>query len=80
MSSLQDTNLYRALRQVIQEPPLLHGSVIAVHASDNQVTVQYPGGGTQRVRGSGVVSEEVWVKDGQVQGPAPTLVAMTIEV
>jgi hypothetical protein len=75
--SLQ-TNLYRALREMLPEAPLLAGEVIALNA-DGTATVEFPGGGTQRVRGSAAVSDQVFVRAGVIEGPAPALTPVTVE-
>jgi hypothetical protein len=72
------TNLYRALRELLPEPPLLSGEVTAVH-SDGTATVQFPGGGTQRVRGTATVTDRVFVRNGVIEGEAPALTPLTIE-
>lgn len=73
------TNIYRQLRELLPEPPLTVATVSAVHA-DGTVTVTYPGGGTQRVRGTATVGAAVFVRAGQVEGAAPELQTVTIEV
>lgn len=72
------TNLYRALRELLPEPPLLSGVVTAVHG-DGTATVEFPGGGTQRVRGSATVADNVFVRNGLIEGEAPALTPLTIE-
>lgn len=76
---MQPTNVYRALRALLPEPALLVATVATVNA-DGTRTVTFPGGGTQRVRGEAVVSDQVFVRDGVIEGPAPALTALTIEV
>ena len=73
------TNLYRALRELLPESPLLVGIVDAVH-TDGTCTVSYPGGGTQRVRGTAAVGASVFVRDGVIEGGAPALTPLVIEV
>ena len=73
------TNLYRALRELLPEAPLLVGTVTATHA-DGTCTVSLPGGGTQRVRGTAPVVASVFVRDGVIEGEAPALTPLTIEV
>lgn len=72
------TNLYRALRDLLPEAPLLVADVTVVHA-DGTVTVQYPGGGTQRVRGVAAVDDRMFVRAGVLDGPAPELTFITVE-
>lgn len=73
------TNLYRQLRELLPEPALSVATVVAEHA-DGSTTVQYPGGSQQRVRGEGTVGQNVFVRAGQVEGRAPDLASITIEV
>lgn len=72
-------NLYRQLRELLPEPTLTVATVAAAH-TDGTVTVTYPGGSQQRVRGTGTVGVKVFVRAGQVEGQAPSLTAVTIEV
>ena len=74
------SNLYRALRELLPESPLLVASVVAVN-SDATITVRYPGGSEQRVRGtSAAAGSQVFVRNGIIEGSAPALTALTIEV
>jgi hypothetical protein len=72
-------NVWRQFAQLLPESPLLLGTVLADHA-DGTVTVQLLDGGLLRVTGSGTVSDRVFVRDGEVVGPAPTLPSVDIEV
>ena len=75
------TNLYRALRELLPEAPLLVATVISVQASTGTSTVQYPGGNQQRVRGtSAAATSQVFVRNGIIENAAPALTALTIEV
>ena len=74
------TNLYRQLRELLPEPTLSVATVVAEHA-DGSTTVQYPGGSQQRVRGAGhAAGQSVFVRSGQIEGTAPALDSVTIEV
>ena len=72
-------NLYRQLLDILPTEPLTVATVTFVHA-DGTVTVTYPGGGTQRVRGTATVGSAVFIRSGQIQGGAPELDFFTIEV
>ena len=72
-------NLYRQLRELLPEPALTVAAVAATH-TDGSVTVTYPGGAQQRVRGDSTVGQNVFVRAGQVEGQAPNLDSVTIEV
>lgn len=73
------TNLFRALRDLLPEPALQVATVTAINA-DQTLTVEFPGGGTQRVRGTAAVSDQVFVRAGVVEGTAPSLPFSTIEI
>lgn len=74
------SNLYRALRELLPEASLLVATVVAINP-DSTSTVQYPGGNTQRVRGTvAAVASQVFIRNGVIEGPAPALTALTIEV
>ena len=75
------TNLYRALRELLPESPLQVATVTAVHTATGDSTITWPGGSTQRVRGVGVaVGLNVFVRDGVIEGAAPSLTLEVIEV
>ena len=74
------SNLYQALRDLLPTAPLLVASVVSINP-DNTTTVQFPGGNQQRVRGAGAtVGSQVFVRDGVIEGAAPALSTLTIEV
>lgn len=73
------SNLYRALLELLPEAPLLVGTVTVVH-SDETVTVALSGGGLLRVRGSAAVDDRVFVRNGVIEGPAPALTNVTINI
>jgi hypothetical protein len=74
------TNLYRQLLELLPQSPLTVGTVVSQHG-DNTATVQYPGGAQSRVRGSGhTPGGRVFVRDGVIEGAAPALSAVTIDV
>ena len=72
-------NLYRQLLDLLPTEPLTVATVSATHG-DGTVTVTYPGGATQRVRGTSTVGSAVFIRSGQIQGSAPELDFFTIEV
>lgn len=76
---MMDTNIYRALRDLLPAPALTVATVVSAHA-DGTATISYPGGAQQRVRGTGSVGAQVFVRDGRIEGPAPQLPSVTIEV
>ncbi|MFM9902085.1 MAG: hypothetical protein ACKVOT_13825 [Polaromonas sp.] len=75
------TNIYRALRAMLPEAPLLVATVVTVNTDDGTSTIEYPGGNRQRVRGtSAPANSQVFVRNGIIEGAAPALTALTIEV
>ena len=75
-----NTNLYRALRELLPEAPLQIATVIELHTATGDATIQWPGGALQRVRGTGAVGALVFVRDGLIEGAAPALVFEVIEI
>lgn len=74
------TNIYRRLRELLPQPALLIADVLAVN-TDNTSTVQFPDGSQQRVRGTSVaVGQPAFVRNGIVEGLAPSRTATVIEI
>lgn len=73
------TNIYRALLDLLPQQPLQVGDVIAINA-DATRTVQLPGGGEIRARGDAGLGDRVFVRDGLIEGPAPALTVLMIDV
>ena len=71
-------NLYQVFRDLIPDPALQVGTVQSV--ADNIAVVELPGGGTLRARGSATVGQTVFVRDGVVEGQAPSLPVELIEI
>ena len=71
-------NLYEQFRQLMPEPPLQAVSVINV--ANGIVTVQLPGGGLVKARGSSTVGARVFVRDDVIEGTAPSLPVEIIEI
>lgn len=71
-------NLYRVFRDLIPEVPLLVGTVTAVQAGG--CVVELPTGGTVSARGTATVGQSVFVRDGVIEGVAPTLAVVEIEI
>ncbi len=75
-----NVNLFRRLRELLPRDPLLVVTV-TVHHPDGTSTVELLGGGTLRVRGIDVaVGLRAFVRGGAIEGEAPALPAVTIEV
>ena len=71
-------NLYQQFRALLPESPLRVGTVTEVAAG--VITVQLPGGGLVQARGSAEVGQHVFVRDGVVEGVAPSLPVELIEI
>jgi hypothetical protein len=74
-------NLYQQFRALLPDPPLQAGIVIDV--GTGVVTVRLPGGGLVKARGdpgSTTVGQQVFVRDGVIEGPAPNLTLEVIEI
>ena len=74
-------NLYQQFRSLLPDPPLQVGVVTAVtEETGGVVTVQLPGGGLIRARGTAQVGQNVFVRDALVQALAPNLPVELIEI
>jgi hypothetical protein len=71
-------NLYRQFRQLLPEPPLQSGIVIEVGAS--RVVIALPGGGLIHARGEAALGQTVFVRDGVIEGEAPSLPMEIIDI
>lgn len=72
------TNLWRRLRQLLPESPLLVGTVTATNTYG--ATVQLPDGSLLQVRGDAAIGDKVFVRAGRIEGPAPALTSVAIEI
>lgn len=70
------SNLYRKFRELIPDAPLLVGTVVATAP----VRVELPDGNQIAARGEATVGQVVFVRDGVIEGTAPTLPVVLIEV
>ena len=71
-------NVYEQFKQLLSDPPLQVGTVSEV--GTGVVTVQLPGGGTVKVRGSANIGVRVFVRDCVLEAFAPNLSLEIIEV
>lgn len=72
------SNLYRQFLDLLPPRLLLVGTVSSISA--DVATVELPGGGVLRARGEASVGQRVFVRDGLIEGPAPTLTYVEGEV
>lgn len=74
-------NLFRTLRNLLPEPPLLVATVVSINAGTGTSMVLFPGGGNQTVRGTSVAAgQKAFVRNGVVEGAAPNLMGVTIDI
>ena len=71
-------NIYQQFKKLLPDPPLQVGTVIEV--SSGVVTVQLPGGGIVKARGSADIGQNLFLRDGVVEAIAPNLTLEIIEV
>lgn len=64
-------NIYRQFLDLLPKLPLEVGDVTAIAAG--VATITLPGGGLIQARGEATVGQRVFVRDGVIEGPAPTL-------
>lgn len=72
------SNTYEDLLSTLPQAPLQIGEVIA--AVGDICTVELPGGGQVVARGSATVGQTVFVRDGVIEGTAPSLTLVLIEI
>jgi hypothetical protein len=71
-------NLYKQFRDLIPEPPLLVGTVTSLQTGYAVITL--PDGSEVNARGSAVIGNKVFVRDGVIEGTAPNLSVVVIEI
>lgn len=70
-------NLYRQLLGLLPTRPLQVGTVTAINGG--VATIELAGGGTVQARGETAAGQRVFVRDGAIEGPAPTLTYVEAE-
>lgn len=71
-------NLYSVFKDLLPDTPLLIGTV---ESSDGDVhVVRLLDGGVSVARGSASVGDRVFLRDGAIEGTAPTLELQLIEI
>ncbi|WP_153108946.1 hypothetical protein [Propionivibrio limicola] len=71
-------NLYARLRNLFPDARLQVGTVSAVNT--DSVTVTLPDGALLRARGGANVGDKVYLRDGVIEGSAPDLQIVEIEI
>lgn len=72
------TNPYKRLLGLLPGRPLQVGEVIDFE--NGVATIELAGGGTDQARGDVNVGDRVFFRDGVIEGPAPNLTYIEIEV
>lgn len=71
-------NPYKLLLDLLPQAPLQVGTVLS--AEGGVATIELPGGGRVQARGDAAAGECVFVRDGVIEGRAPTLPTEAFEV
>ena len=71
-------NVYEQFKQLLIDSPLQVGTVSEL--GTGVVTVELPGGGMVKARGSANVGERVFVRDGVIEAIAPSLSLEIIDI
>lgn len=71
-------NLFRQFMDLLPDRALQVGEVLSVDAG--VAVVELPGGGTVHARGAATVGQLVFVRDGAIEGQAPSLPIELIEI
>jgi hypothetical protein len=72
-------NLWRQFLDLLPTSVTLIGTVVTAH-TDHTVSVQLLDGGLLRVAGSAVEGTRVFVRDGRIEGEAPSLPLEVIDI
>lgn len=72
------TNAFKLLKALLPDPALEVGEVISMVSGT--ATVQLPGGGLVQARGSATVGAQVFVRNGLIEGAAPSLTVEIIDI
>lgn len=72
------SNAFKRLQALLPKPQLMLGDVVAV--VDGIAEIELPGGGRMQARGTAEVGDRVWFRDGVIEGPAPDLPTVFVEI
>lgn len=71
-------NPFVVLQELLAGPSLQVATVVS--SSAGVTVVELPGGGTLQVRGDGTSGDNVFIRGDLIEGPAPALTVVTIDV
>ena len=72
------SNLLSEVRSLLPDSPLQVGEVLAI--SGGVATLELPDGATASARGTATVGQHVYFRDGAIEGVAPSLTTVVIEI
>jgi len=72
------TNPYAALLALLPSYPLQIATITAIDGDVARLAL--PGGGVLTARGTGAVGDQVFVRDGVIEGQAPTMPFVQVEI
>ena len=72
------SNVFAQFKKLLPNPSLEVGTVTAISGGTASITL--PGGGKINARGSATVGSQVYVRNGVIEGPAPSLSVLDITV
>lgn len=72
------SNLFAIFKGLLPQTPLQVGTVLA--ESNGTVTIELPGGATATARGEAAVGDRVFFRDSLIEGPAPNLPLVSLEL
>lgn len=75
---MASTNPYVALLALLPSYPLQIATITAIEGDVARLVL--PGGGVLTARGTGVVGDQVFVRDGVIEGQAPSLRPVQVEI
>ena len=71
-------NLLAEFKSLLPGAPLLAGEVLAI--ASGVATIELPDGATLTARGTATIGQRVFVRDGAIEGLAPALTTVMIEI
>lgn len=75
------SNIFRQLLDLLPQTPLMVATIQSVDVSNGSSIVAFNGGGTAVMRGSSIgVGGKCFVRNGLIEGAAPDLLMVEIEV